>query len=273
VKPDGQTVLTTGANSGSGLLIALHLAELGFRSVGSVRSPSKAKIVAKAAADAGLAVETVLMDLGDAARNAEVIDELRPVGIVNNAGFMSHEAMEEVEDDRARAYLETHVIAPMRLARLALPHMRAAGEGRIVQVSSLAGRVSFPLLGWYAASKHALEAASDALRNEVAREGIHVSLVEPGGFDSGISHELIQDHDAGPGPYDTAKRRAARQFAMMRPLWAAPDDVAKAVGAALTSPRPRIRYIVGLDAQVNIRTAPFTPAFVRDRVMRLLAGL
>jgi NAD(P)-dependent dehydrogenase (short-subunit alcohol dehydrogenase family) len=82
------------------------------------------------------------------------------------------------------------VVAPMRLARLALPHMRSAGGGRVVNVSSIYGLTTTPLSGWYQAAKHALEAASDALRVEVARDGIEVVLIEPGGFKTGIWDEL-----------------------------------------------------------------------------------
>ena len=270
--PNGETVLTTGANSGSGLAIVLRVAQLGFRSVASVRSDAKAKVVTDAAAEAGLSVETVLLDVTDVARGAEVIDEVRPWGLVNNAGFVTHQAVEDTPDEEAWAYLETHAVAPIRLARLALPHMRATGGGRIVQVSSIAGRVTFPLLGWYQASKHALEGVTDALRNEVAREGIHVSMVEPGSFESGITDELVQE-DGDDGRYADARRKAAQQFRLMKPLWASPDDVAKAVCSALTSSRPRPRYVVGLDARVNTLTAPFAPTVVRDRVLRFLNGL
>src|SRR3954467_14192444 len=164
-----QTVLTTGANSGIGLACALEVARKGYRSVGSVRSESKAEVVHKAAADAGVEVETVLLDVTDAARCEAVIDEIGPLyGLVNNAGYGVTGAVEDVPDEEARAVLETMVLAPMRLARLALPAMRETHSGRIVNVSSIMGRTTVPFAGWYAASKHALEAVTDALRNEVA---------------------------------------------------------------------------------------------------------
>src|SRR3954451_3468383 len=163
-----QTVLTTGANSGIGLACALEIARKGYRSIGSVRSEAKADAVHKAAADAGVQVETVLLDVTDAARCAAVIDEIGPLyGLVNNAGYGVTGAVEDVSDDEASAVIDTMVLAPMRLARLAIPGMRAAGSGRIVNVSSIMGRTTMPLAGWYAASKHALEAVSDALRIEV----------------------------------------------------------------------------------------------------------
>ena len=122
-----RTVLTTGANSGIGLATALELARRGFRSVGSVRSEEKADVLAKAAAEAGVEVETVLLDVTDAERCRAVMAGLELYGLVNNAGYGVTGAVEDVDDDEARQLLETMVVAPMRLARLALPGMRERG--------------------------------------------------------------------------------------------------------------------------------------------------
>jgi chromosomal replication initiation ATPase DnaA len=127
---DARPVLTTGANSGLGLAIAVELARRGFRSIGSVRSEAKAAVVHEAADEAGVEVETVLLDVTDADGCAEVVDSVRPWGLVNNAGVVDQRLVEEDTDDEARAMFETMAIAPMRLARLALPHMRAGGGGR-----------------------------------------------------------------------------------------------------------------------------------------------
>src|SRR5262249_44888244 len=160
------TVLTTGANSGIGLATVVELARLGFHSVGSVRSLEKATRVAEAARRAGVTVDTVQLDVTDPEACARAIETLRPWGLVNNAGQPATGAVEDVGDDEARRVLETMVVAPMRLARLAVPHMRAAGGGRIVNMSSIYGRTTTPLSGWYQGAKHALEGVSDALRAE-----------------------------------------------------------------------------------------------------------
>jgi NAD(P)-dependent dehydrogenase (short-subunit alcohol dehydrogenase family) len=185
-----KTVLTTGSNSGIGLATAVHLARLGFRSVGSVRSEDKAEVLRVAAEEAGVTVETVLLDVTDADRGRQVIDQFRPWGLVNNAGYGGIGAIEDVDDDEARALFETMVVAPMRLARLAAPHMRQSGGGRVVNMSSVFGRTTAPLVGWYSGAKHALEALSDSLRMETASAGIKVVLIEPGGFRTGIWEEV-----------------------------------------------------------------------------------
>ena len=250
-------VLVTGANAGLGLATCLELARRGFQVVGTARSEDKAALVRAAAADAGVEVDTRLLDIDDAEGCAAVIDDVRPWGLVNNAGVVDQRLVQEVGDDDARALLETLLVSPMRLVRLSLPHMKAAGSGRIVQVSSSSGRVTFPRLGWYQAAKHGLEAASDALRMEVARDGIHVSLVEPGAFG-----ELGSDT---VGAIDRLK-----WFGF---LWSSTEHVADVVAGVLTARVPRARYVVGRDAQLNVVSNHFTPTAVRDRVLRTVYKL
>ena len=192
-RTDARPVLTTGATSGIGLATVIELARRGFRSIGSARSEAKAERVHAAAAEAGVEVETVIFDVTDADACTEVVAGLDLYGLVNNAGYAVTGAIEDVDDHQARQVLEAMVSAPMRLARLALPAMRERGEGRIVNPSSIAGVATAPLAGWYTGSKHALEALSDALRNEVARDGVKVVLVEPGGFRTGIWDEFAAD--------------------------------------------------------------------------------
>jgi NAD(P)-dependent dehydrogenase (short-subunit alcohol dehydrogenase family) len=269
-----RTVLTTGANSGIGLATALEVARRGFRSVGSVRSASKAAAVKQAARKAGVEVETVILDVNNAADCRRVIARVKPWGVVNNAGHPASGAIEDVPDREARAVLETMVVAPMRLARLSLPHMREMGEGRIINMSSIAGLITNPLAGWYQASKHALEAASDALRMEVASSGVKVVLIEPGGFKTAIWEENQEALDRREqSRYRTAYERVLRGTQLTVPLMGNPSTVAKVVVRALTSKNPHPRYLVGYDAQLLLAMRKLTPTALRDRVTRITLGL
>src|SRR4051794_8257783 len=188
-----RAVLTTGANSGLGLAIVLEVARNGYRSIGSVRTEEKAQTVHEAARAAGVEVETVLLDVTDADAAEGLFAGLDLYGLVNNAGYGVTGAVEDVTDDEARAVLEAMVVAPVRLARLALPAMRARGDGKIVNMSSIYGRTTTPFTGWYQAAKHALEGVSDALRMEVASAGVKVVLVEPGRFKTAIFDEMVRE--------------------------------------------------------------------------------
>jgi len=274
MRDDSRTVLVTGANSGLGLAAVLEVARRGFRAVGSVRSDEKAQHVREAAAEAGLPVETVRLDIADADAAARVIEELRPLGIVNNAGYMHYSAVEDASEDEIRELFEVLALAPIRLARLALPHMRAAGWGRIVNVSSIAGGFSFPMMGWYQAGKHALEAVSDALRMEIASDGIEVIVIQPGSFKTGVIDDIRRDarERGADSRYRAAYERMTIALEKTEPYWGPPEKVAGVIGDALTSRWPAPRYVVGADAWLNVLGSPL-PTRVRDFFMRRMLRL
>ena len=154
--------LVTGASRGIGKAAAIELAAAGYDVIGTVRSAAKAERVQSAAAERGVQVRTVLMDVDDADSCRTTLDEVAamtdggPWAVVNNAGYAQSGAVEDVSDEQVRSQLETNVVAPMRIARLVLPRMKERGDGRIVNMSSVAGRTSQPLMAWYCASQHAL---------------------------------------------------------------------------------------------------------------------
>jgi NAD(P)-dependent dehydrogenase (short-subunit alcohol dehydrogenase family) len=268
-----QTVLTTGANSGIGLATVLEVARRGYHTVGTVRSQPKAEVVGAAAREAGVEVETTIFDVTDASAAEEIVDRYRPYAVVNNAGYSITGAIEDVTDDEALAALETMVVAPMRLARLATPHMRDRREGRIVNISSIYGRVTTPLTGWYQGAKHALEALTDALRMEVAGSGVRVVLVEPGGFRTGIWEETEREMEKRAGSrYDSAYRRTLQGTRLAQPIMGAPGQVAKVVAGALSG-FTRPRYLVGYDATAISLWSRLTPTEIKDRLSRLVLGL
>ena len=272
---DAKTVVVTGANSGIGLATALELAGAGYDVVGTVRSEEKAFTLYDAATERGVALQAAIVDVGDAESTAKGFAEIAGRSdiwaVVNNAGFAQAGAIEDVDDEAVRYQLEVNVVAPARVARIVLPGMRARGEGRIVNISSVAGRVSLPLMGWYCASKHGLEAMTDALRMEVAEDGIAVSLVEPGSFGTGI-WDGAQYPDV-PSRYSDAYDRARRTTSagirvMPDPVW-----VARTVRLALGSPMPLARYLVGADAVGGVLAERLVPTAVSDVVKGLVTGV
>jgi NAD(P)-dependent dehydrogenase (short-subunit alcohol dehydrogenase family) len=267
-------VIVTGANSGIGLATAIRAASDGYDTVATVRSVDKAAAVAEQAARAGVLVGTEVIDITDADACESLIERRRPWGLVNNAGFAAVGAIEDVGDDDARLALEVMVVAPMRLARLALPHMRERGGGRIINISSIYGFTATALSGWYQGAKHALEGLSDALRIEVAGDGIAVVLVEPGGFRTGIWAE--QEAELGrraTSRYAGSYRRSLDLTRRYEMLMGEPDEVARTVVAALADGSPRARYLVGRDAWAIALFDRLTLTPVKDRVQRLFLGL
>jgi NAD(P)-dependent dehydrogenase (short-subunit alcohol dehydrogenase family) len=193
--------------------------------------------------------------------------------VVNNAGFAQAGAVEDVTDAQARYQLEVNLLAPVRIARLVVPAMRRRGGGRIVNISSFYGLIAAPAMGWYTASKFALEGISDALRVEVAPAGVRVILVEPGGYRTGIWDRGV----AGLPPRDTSPYGhlyglvdVMLEHARGLPE---PDPVARAVRRALTSPRPRRRYVVGADARAALALDTVLPSAAMDYLKGIRTGL
>ncbi len=269
-----RTVLVTGTNSGLGLATCLHLAGLGFRVVGTARSHEKLELLDKAAKDVGVHVEGAVLDITDEAGCQSVVTAVEPWAVVNNAGYMNVGRVVDVTREDALRQLDTLVVAPMRLATLALPAMRRRGSGRIVNVSSSIAHGTAAMTGWYQAGKHALGAVTDALRRELAGDGIDVVLVEPGGLDTGIwekaEDDLLRRRDLSGDrtPYD----RSLRILRTGRPHFPGPETAARVIGEALTAGRPKIRYPVGWDARLLCVGERLLPDRAQDRLFRAVLG-
>jgi short-subunit dehydrogenase len=262
-------VLVTGANSGIGLATVLHLARLGFPVVGSARTADKAETIQRQAEAAGVPVDTAVIDVADPDSYEETVAGLDLWGVVNNAGYMNLGTIEDVDLGSVRHQFETMVFGPMRIAALALPAMRTRGEGRILNVTSSAAHTTGPLLGWYSAAKHALAAACDALRIEVADWGIDVIEVEPGGVGTAIwdkaEAELERGHmSKASQTYETARTT----LRALQPRTDDPAEVAETIGNALRAGRPRRAYKVGRDAWALAATSSLVPSRLRDKLLR-----
>ena len=195
-------VLVTGCSSGIGWATADRLARSGWTVYASARRLASIADLAEAGCRL---LELDVTDEGSRCRAvAEVEAREGAVGVlVNNAGYSLSGAVESVALDAARRQFETNVFGPARLTQLVLPGMRAQGWGRVVNVSSMGGKLTFPGGGWYHASKHALEALSDAMRFELERFGVDVVVVEPGLIRTGFAEAAVGSIPVGDEPYGT----------------------------------------------------------------------
>jgi NAD(P)-dependent dehydrogenase (short-subunit alcohol dehydrogenase family) len=270
-----QSVLITGCSSGIGAATARRLARSGWRVYATARR-------VEAIADLKAAgCEILPLDVADHASARAAIDAMteREGGIgvlVNNAGYSQSGALETLSLDDVRRQFETNVYGPLRLAQLVLPGMRARGYGKIVNVSSMGGKLTFPGGGAYHASKHALEAMSDAMRFEVRGFGIDVIVIEPGLIRTGFAEAAgrMMPQTASVGPYaasNAAVERATRDVYERGPLASLggpPDAVAKAIARAIRSKRPKARYAVTPSADLLLMQRRLMSDAAWDGVLR-----
>ena len=264
-------VLVTGCSSGIGKATASRLLKAGHTVYATAR---RAETLAELAA-AG--ARTLPLDVTDETSMVTAVraveDEHGAVGtLVNNAGYGVYGPVEEVAMSDVRREFETNVFGLGRLIQLVLPAMRAARRGRIVNMSSMGGRIVYPTGGWYHASKYAVEALSDALRVEVAPFGVTVVVVEPGlirtGFESVASSGLASQ--AASGPYADMRRNSdevMRQAYRSR-AGAPPEAVADVVLTAVEARRPRTRYVVTPAAKAQVHLRRLGGDRIWDAVMR-----
>jgi NAD(P)-dependent dehydrogenase (short-subunit alcohol dehydrogenase family) len=250
-------VLITGCSSGFGLLSALHFARKGDRVFATMRDPAKGAALEEAARKENLAIEIVQLDVTDerSVANAvrKVIDAAGRIDVlVNNAGIGAHGPVEETDDAEVREIFDTNFFGALRTIRHVAPKMREQRSGTIVNVSSLAGRVPPPFGGVYSASKFALEAASESLYFELHPFGVRVLLIEPGGFETNIEHtRRVARRFTEGSPYVELERRFSEALTRL-PAAAArgdPQVVAETVYNAVYDKEPKLRYLVGQDAE------------------------
>lgn len=254
----GQLVLVTGSSSGIGFATAVACAAAGLRVIATMRRLEMAPALLDAAKARGATLDVEQLDVtaeGAPAKVKEIVLKYGPVfALVNNAGIAVGGAFEEQTDEDVRAQFETNVFGLMSVTRAVLPSMRGAGRGRIINVSSISGLVGLPGVSVYAATKHAVEGFSEALRWEVAPFGIDVCLVEPGTFKTAIFFENQRRgaHVSREGPYAAMTatiERLVLEDAMRAPP---PDPVAAAVLRLIRAPAPPFRTLVGNDARALV---------------------
>lgn len=272
-----RSILITGATSGIGRHAALHLHGQGHQVFATGRN---AAAIAELNA---LGLHAFRLDVTDAASIASAkraVDELTGGEgldvLVNNAGYGLFGPLEVLTEDDIRHQFETNVFGLLAVTRAFVPQMRDKGWGRIINVSSVGGRMTFPLAGAYTATKYAVESMSDALRMELAAFGIKVSLIEPGYIDTGFTSTTLSHLDRYDGantPYAEAFARAGDVERSIERFAATPKAVTRAIEKAITRRRPRARYVAPWINSFGPWLAALLPTSWLDAIMRRASGL
>ena len=278
----GTTVLLTGAGSGIGRATALRLDRAGWKVFAGVRREEDAGSLR---AEGSERLTPLMLDVTDseqiAAAAARIETEARGRldGLVNNAGAAFPSPLETMPIDDFRRQVEVNLTAHVAVTQALLPQIRAA-RGRIVFISSIGGRIAFPMTGAYHAAKFGVEAVGDIFRQELRPWGISVSIVEPGSIDTRIwdRGERTAEEIGSRSPrreelYGRAVERYREVVRQTAERGISPEKVAKAIEHALSAARPRPRYLVGLDAKLQARLKLVIPTRIFDRIVARIMAL
>jgi NAD(P)-dependent dehydrogenase (short-subunit alcohol dehydrogenase family) len=268
-----RVVLITGCSSGLGKATALRLATDGWTVYATARKTTDLQELA------ARGCRTLQLDVTNEDSMVQAVRTIEEahgaVGVlINNAGYSQSGAVEAVPMERVRAQFETNFFGLVRLTQLVLPKMRAQRWGRIVNLSSMGGRLVFPGGGYYHATKHAVEALSDAMRFELRGFGINVVIIEPGLIKSGFSEAATSSMKLGDGVYDrfhAAVATATKDSYEKGPaalMAGVPEDVAATIAKAIAAKRPRARYTVAMSATVMLAQRRFLSDRGWDFMMR-----
>jgi NAD(P)-dependent dehydrogenase (short-subunit alcohol dehydrogenase family) len=271
---DSKAILITGCSTGIGRETAKHLAAKGMNVYASARRPESIADLAEAGC------KTLALDVNDESSMSAAVAEVERAegavwGLVNNAGYSQSGAVETIPLDSLRSQFETNVFGLVRMCQLVLPGMRRAGSGRIVNISSMGGKLTFPGGGAYHATKHAVEALSDALRFEVAGFGVGVVIIEPGLITTSFGDTAVsslEETGESEGPYGefnaaVGKATAEAYEGPLAKLGGGPDKVARKIETALTAKNPRPRYKVTPSAGLAMAQRRLLSDRMWDRVL------
>lgn len=271
-------VLVTGTSTGIGETTALHLDRLGFRVFAGVRKEADGARLKDRASDRLTPITLDVTDPEQIAIAAKEIDQAAgPAGIaglVNNAGFVAAGPLEFVPLDDVRRQFEVNVIGLLAVTQAMLPMLRT-GRGRIVNVGSMAGRFSSPMTGPYHASKWAVETLTDSMRMELKPWGIHACVIEPGNIKTPLWEKSIEAAEEllGRTPqeaiqlYEPEIKAGFEASRKQAGIGISPERVARKITHALTSTRPKTRYLVGIDARVIAIVTRWMPDRVQDALI------
>ena len=261
---DQKVALVTGASSGIGAATARRLHAAGYLVYAGARRVERMQQLAEAS------IRVRPLDVTNDSSMTAVIDEIvadngRIDVLINNAGYGSYGSVEDVPLAEARYQLEVNLVGMARLTQLVLPHMRAAGTGKIVNVSSMGGHFGEPLGAWYHASKFAVEGFSDSLRLELHEFGIDVIVIEPGAIRTEWGGGAVESAErySGSSVYGSQVRAMRALYSHAERRGSQPEIVADVILKAITADRPRARYAVPFTAKAIIAAMNLVP----DRLM------
>src|SRR5437588_7626254 len=236
--------LVTGASSGIGKAAALALSDAGFRVIGTSRNSSRVT--------PGNGVTFLDLDVTSDESVANVVEQVierfgRIDVLVNNAGIGTNGAAEEISVSQAQSVFDVNVFGLLRVTKAVLPHLRAQGSGRIINVSSVGGFVPNPFMAVYVSTKHAVEGYSESLDHEVREHGVRVLRVQPGPLNTPLDANMVQADTPLPV---YAHRRCVFEDVMTEAMRGGDDPVvvAKVIAAAAADPKPKLRYLAGSTA-------------------------
>ncbi|MFD7072616.1 oxidoreductase [Nocardioides sp. NPDC059952] len=271
-----KVALVTGASSGIGEATALELADAGYTVYAAARRVERMEHLKSSG------IRPISMDVTDdpslIAGVQQIIDETGRIDVlVNNAGYGSYGAVEDVPMEEARYQFDVNVFGAARLTQLVLPHMRGQRSGKIVNITSMGGKVHTPLGAWYHATKFALEAISDCLRVEVKPFGIDVIIIEPGGIKTewaGIAADKVRAVSS-EGPYAPQGNAVANSLSSesTQKRSSPPELIGRTIRKAVGARKPRTRYAVGFGAKPIIFMHDVLPDRTYDAMMRRVTGV
>lgn len=282
-KGNSNTVLITGGTDGLGRATAILLAQRGYKVFAGGRNAEKISQLEQFARERSLPLQPLELDVCDDSSIDRAVSQIERSGasvdvLVNNAGIVILAAMEEISPADLRKQYETNFFGAVRLMQRLLPEMRRKRHGRIINMSSLAGRVAHPLYGPYASTKFALEAVSDAMRLELSLFGIHVVVIEPGYIETNIKRTALELSSsyverASDSPYAGVYQPILHWARTSNHSRSAPEDCALVVLRAIEEARPRARYVVTRGAKIWMVAKRVLSDRALDRLSRKMLGL
>ena len=275
---NNKSAIVTGSSSGFGLLCAMELALKGFSVIATMRDVKKAQPLLELAKEKNL-VELIQIHSLDVT-STESINDLKNLlttypsidVLVNNAGIALGGFSEELSIEEYRRQFETNFFGVITVTQAVLPYMRARGQGRIINMSSISGRMGFPGLSAYVSSKHALEGYSESLRLELKPFGIDVSLIEPGSYQTNIWKSVDQMEPNSDSPYLSYMESMLKEIESGEEEHGNPIEVAKLVAQIASQQKsPDLRYPIGKSVKKNLFLKNLLPwGFIESAILKML---